>query len=129
VIHAHSKQKVIATSVASTQILSLLHNQVDEIVEEYKDIFSSPTGVPMHYQVKHPIDLTPGETLPNGPFYHHLLMENDEIRHQIQEIIQKGHIRSDSSPCGSPIVLVQKKDETWRLYIDYKSLKKIIVKK
>jgi hypothetical protein len=57
VIHAHSKKKVIATSVASTQCLSLQQNQVDGIVEEYRDIFTSPTGVPTHCQVKHPIDL------------------------------------------------------------------------
>ena len=34
VIHAHSKQKVTSTYVASTQILSLQQKQVDEIVEE-----------------------------------------------------------------------------------------------
>jgi putative transposase len=82
-------------------------------VEEYKDIFASPTGVPTHCQVKHPIDLTPDAPLPNGPVYRCSLMENDEIRHQIQELLQKGHIRPNSSPCGSPIVLVQKKDGTW----------------
>jgi hypothetical protein len=101
VIHAHSKKKVAATSVASTQSLSLQQKQVDGIMEEYRDIFSSPTGVPMHCQVKHPIDLTPGAPLPNGPVYHRSLMENDEIRHQIQELLQKGHIRPNSSPCGS----------------------------
>jgi hypothetical protein len=69
VIHAHSKQKVTATSVASTQCLSLQQKQVDGIVEEYRDIFSSPTGVPTHCQVKHPIDLTPDAPLPNGPVY------------------------------------------------------------
>jgi hypothetical protein len=99
VIHAHSKKKVVATSVASTQSLSLQQKQVDGIVEEYRDIFSSPTGVPTHCQVKHPIDLTPGAPLPNGPVYHHSLMENDEIRCQIQELLQKGHIRPNSSPC------------------------------
>jgi hypothetical protein len=55
-------------------------------------------------------------------------MENDEIRRQIQELLKKGHIRPNSSPCRSPIVLVQKKYATWRLCIDYRTLKKIIVK-
>jgi hypothetical protein len=40
----------------------------------------------------------------------------------------KRAIRPSSFPCGSPIVLVQKKDVTWRLYIDYKALNKIIVR-
>jgi hypothetical protein len=75
-------------------------------VEEYKDIFSSPTKVSMHCQVKHPIDLNPSAPLPNGPFYHHSLMENDEIKYQIQELLQKGHIKPNSYPCGSSIVLV-----------------------
>jgi hypothetical protein len=34
VIRAHSKQKVVTTSMASTHNLSLQQNQVDEIVEE-----------------------------------------------------------------------------------------------
>jgi hypothetical protein len=72
----------------------------------------------MHCQVKNPIDLTPSAPLPNGPIYHRSLMENDEIGLYIQEILQKGHIRPISSPWGIPIVVVQKKDETWRLYID-----------
>jgi hypothetical protein len=80
VIRAHSKQKVAATFVASTQRLSLKHKKVDEIMEEYKDIFSSPTKVPKHCQVKHPIDLTPSAPLPNGPVYRRSLMENDEIK-------------------------------------------------
>jgi hypothetical protein len=80
VIHAHSKQKVTTTSMASTHSLSLQQNQVDGIVEEYRDIFSSPTGVPTHYQVKHPIYLTPSAPLHNGPVYRRLPMENDEIK-------------------------------------------------
>jgi hypothetical protein len=113
VILAHSKKKFVATSVASTQSLSLQQKQLDKIVEEYKDIFSSPTRVPVHCQVKHPIDMTLSAPLPNGPVYHRSLMENEEIKLQIQELLQKGHIRTNFSPCRSPIVLVQKKDRTW----------------
>jgi hypothetical protein len=54
---------------------------VDGIVEEYKDIFASPTGVPMHCQVKHPIDLTPGASLPKDPIYRCYILENEEIKH------------------------------------------------
>jgi hypothetical protein len=78
-IYDHSKKKVIATSVASTQSLSLQQMQVNRIVEEYRDIFSSPTRVLTHYQFKNPIYLTLGAPLPNGPVYHRSLMENDEI--------------------------------------------------
>ena len=90
--------------------------QMDKVMEEYEDIFTFPAGVPLHCQVKHPIDLTPGAPLPNGPIYRCCVLENDEIKRQIQDLLQKGHIRPSSSPCGSPIVLVQKKDGTWRLH-------------
>jgi hypothetical protein len=79
---------------------------MDKVMEEYWDIFTSPTGVPLHCQVKHSIDLTLGASLPNGPIYRLSVMENNEIKRQIQELLQKGHIRPSLSPRGSPIVLV-----------------------
>eukprot|EP00253_Pinus_taeda_P020924 PITA_20924 len=70
-------------------------------MEEYEDIFTSPAGVPLHCQVKQSINLTPGAPLPNEPIYQCSIMENDEIKRQIQELLQKGHIRSSSSPWGA----------------------------
>eukprot|EP00253_Pinus_taeda_P035109 PITA_35109 len=58
-------------------------------MEEYEDIFTSPARVPLHCQVKHSIDLTPGASLPNGPIYRCSILENDEIKRQIQELLQK----------------------------------------
>jgi hypothetical protein len=78
-------------------------------MEEYSDIFSSPTGVLLHCQVKHPIDMIPGTPLPNGSVYRRSLLDNEEIKRQIQEIIHKGKIHPSSSPWGNPIMLVQKK--------------------
>jgi hypothetical protein len=112
VIRAQSERKVAATSMASATCLSMQQKQVDKVMEEYKYIFSSPDGLPLHCQVKQPIDLTPDAPLPNGPVYRHSLSENEEIKCYIQELLEKRHIQLSSSPCGSPIVLVQKKDGT-----------------
>jgi hypothetical protein len=86
--------------------LSTQQKQVDKVVEEYSYIFSSPTGVLLHCQVKHTINMTPGTLLHNGLVYHHSLLENEEIKRHIQELLHKGHIHPISSPCGSPIMLV-----------------------
>ena len=42
-------------------------------------------------------------------------------------MIEKGNILPSSSPCGSPVILVPKKDKTWCMCIDYRALKKISV--
>ena len=55
-------------------------------------------------------------------------MQNEEIKKQVQELIEKGVIHPSTSPCGSPIVLVLKKDGSWRMCIDYRALNKITIK-
>ena len=56
------------------------------------------------------------------------IMENDEIKMQIKEMLDKGIISPITLPCGSPIVLIPKKDGTWRLCVDFRDLNKITVK-
>jgi hypothetical protein len=65
---------------------------MDKVMEEYRDIFTSPAEVPLHCQVKHLIDHTPGVLLPNRPIYWRSILENDEIKRQIQKLLQKGYI-------------------------------------
>ena len=57
---SHGKKKM---PTASKQGSHAQLQWMDKFVEEYEDIFSSPTEVPLHYQDKHSIDLTP-DTLP-----------------------------------------------------------------
>ena len=49
VIHTPSKWKVTTTSMASAIDLSTQQKQVDKVVEEYSNIFSSPIGVPLYF--------------------------------------------------------------------------------
>jgi hypothetical protein len=84
VIFSQSERKIIATARASMTDLSTQHKKLDKVVEEYSDIFSSHTEVPLDYQVKYPIDLTPNTLLPNEPIYLRSLLENKEIKRQIR---------------------------------------------
>ena len=43
---------------------------MEKFVEKYREILSSPTEVPIHYQVKHSIDLTLGTPLPDVAIPH-----------------------------------------------------------
>eukprot|EP00253_Pinus_taeda_P009554 PITA_09554 len=72
------KKKIVATT--SEQGPSARKLQMDKVVEEYEDIFTSTVGVPLHFQVKHSIDLAQGALLPNGPIYQCSVMKNDEIK-------------------------------------------------
>jgi len=53
-------------------------------------------GVPLHYHVKHLNDLIPSAPLLNDIIYRHSLMDNEEIKFRIHELIQKGHIQPNS---------------------------------
>ena len=91
-------------------------------------MFKDPAGIPLHFQVKHSIDLVTSSSLPNAYVYRSSILENEEIHRKIQDLIDKGHIRPNSSTCVSPVILVPKKDGTLCMCIDYMALNKTSVK-
>jgi hypothetical protein len=84
-IRPQGKNNIVVTT--SRQGSFARRQQMDKVVEDYQDIFTSPAGVPLHCQVKHSIDMIVGALLPNGPIYRHSLLDNNEIKRQIQELL------------------------------------------
>ena len=91
-VHFLGEKNIIETSTKSMQNPYTQQKQVDNIVEAYKDIFTTPVEVPLHCQVKNSINLIPGKPLSNALVYKCSLMENEERKFQFQEVIQIGHI-------------------------------------
>jgi hypothetical protein len=54
--------------------------------------------------------------------------ELKELKKQLTELQEAGYTRSDSSPCGAPVLFVQKKDGSQRMCVDYRSLDNVTMK-
>ncbi|XP_056852807.1 uncharacterized protein LOC130502014, partial [Raphanus sativus] len=87
-------------------------SELSSLLQEYKDIFpeDNPIGLPPIRGIEHQIDFVPGATLPNRPSYRTNPVETKELQKQVEELMEKGHIRESMSPCAVPVLLVPKKD-------------------
>nr|GEW56773.1 putative mitochondrial protein [Tanacetum cinerariifolium] len=78
---------------------SQVHPDLDEILTEFSDVFSMPAGLP-----------------PSRDHEHAIILKQEA-----------GIIRPSNSPYSSPVLLVKKKDWSWRFSVDYRILNKSTV--
>ena len=91
------------------------------VVCEYEDVFLDELpGLPPQRVVGFGIELHPG-TSPISMTLHRMEpVELQELRVQLQELLDKGFIRPSTSPWGTPVLFAKKKDKTLLLCIDYR---------
>nr|GFC85865.1 putative reverse transcriptase domain-containing protein [Tanacetum cinerariifolium] len=85
-------------------------------------------GLPPIRPVEFQIDLVPGTALVARAPYRLAPSEMKELAKQLKELSHKDFIRPSSSPWGAPVLFVKKKDESFRMCIDYQELNKLTVK-
>lgn len=104
--------------------------ETKELIEEYIDLFPKdlPTGLPPRRWIEHRIDLEIGAKPVSKGVYRMSTLELDELKKQLDKLLESGFIRPSESPWGSPILFTPKKDGGFRLCIDYRALNAMTTK-
>ena len=91
------------------------------VVYEYEEVFLDELpGLPLQRVVDFGIELHHG-TLPISMTPHRMApVELQELRVQLQKLLDKGFIRPSTSSWGASVLFAKKKDKTLRLCIDYR---------
>lgn len=96
--------------------------EIVQVLLDYQDIFLEPTGLPQKRACNHTIPLMQGAQPVNIRGYRHKPELKMEVERQVAEMLKAALIQKSSIPFSSPIILVKKKDGTWRMCVDYRCL-------
>ncbi|WVZ15409.1 hypothetical protein V8G54_012975 [Vigna mungo] len=100
---------------------------VQQLVEEYADLFQEQRGLPPRRSCDHAIVLKEGAAIPNIRPYRHPHRHKEEIEKFVKNMLEAGMIRPSVSPFSSPLILVKKKNGSWRFCVDYRALNSVTI--
>lgn len=100
------------------------------VLHKYKEVFEPlPDGPPTDpARPKLRINLQEGAKPPYRPPYRMSPKELDELKAQVQGLLDRGWIRPAHSPFGAPVLFAAKPDGSLRMCIDYRALNALTLK-
>jgi len=119
----------VATAV-NNNLLQLPEQREPELVvllQTYKQVFDVSIGLPPPRLHDLSIPLLEGSHPVKVKLNQYPHSQKAQIEKMIQEMLNEGPIQP-SAPFSSPIILVKKKDGTWRFCTDYRALNALTIK-
>lgn len=102
--------------------------ELQALLQRFELVFTLPTTLPPYRLHDHQITLVPGAKPPNIRPYHYGPLQKNEIEKAVKELLDSGFIRPSHNPFSFPVLLVRKKEGTWRLCMDYRELNSLTIK-
>lgn len=125
--HINQNSKDITTLLRTEHLNSEEKFQLFELCKKYETCFHFPNdALTFTNQVKHEIK-TYNEIPIHTKTYRYPRVHQQEVKRQIDEMLQNNIIRPSKSPYSSPIWIVPKKidatgKQKWRLVVDYRKI-------
>eukprot|EP00253_Pinus_taeda_P031068 PITA_31068 len=107
---------------------SSISPDLQKVLENHSKVFETPKGLPPMRDHDHAIHLTPGSVPPNIRPYRYPYVQKSEIERMVAEMLEAGIIQPSQGSFSAPVVLVHKKDGSWRMCPDYRELNKLTIK-
>lgn len=101
---------------------------LQHLLLKYHDVFALPSGLPPSRMCDHAIPLISEAAPVKIKPYRYPHSQKSEIEKMVTDMLQDGIIEPSTSPFSSPVLLVKKKDGSWRFCTDYRALNAITVK-
>ncbi|TYK28130.1 Ty3/gypsy retrotransposon protein [Cucumis melo var. makuwa] len=112
---------------ADDQITETGKERMATIISKYSDVFERPGRLPPQRGIEHHIYLRQGTDPVNVRPYRYAHHQKEEIERLVDEMLTSGIIRPSTSPYSSPVLLVKKKDGSWRFCVDYRALNNVTI--
>lgn len=97
------------------------------LMDEYAGVFEEPHGLPPSRGKEHAVVLATGASPVNVRPFRYPQAQKAETEKQVAMILAAGIIQESGSTFSIPVLLVKKKDGSWRFCIDYRALNKVTV--
>lgn len=101
---------------------------VHQLLTRYSFLFAEPSQLPLPRFTDHTIPLLPNALPVNVRPYRYPHAQKMEIEAQVSKLLANGWIQPSTSPFSSPVLLLKKKDGSWRMCVDYRALNALTVK-
>ncbi|XP_019225505.1 PREDICTED: uncharacterized protein LOC109207079 [Nicotiana attenuata] len=102
--------------------------EISTLLHQYVDVFAEPTSLPPKRNHDHHIPLKADEIQSVSGHTGINFFKKNKIEKQVNEMLHNGLIQPSHSPFSSPVLLVKKKDGSWRFCIDYRELNNMTIK-
>ncbi|XP_017406476.1 uncharacterized protein LOC108319747 [Vigna angularis] len=109
-------------------ILENIDPDIALLLHTYNMIFAKPKGLPPNRSQNHCIPLLPDVNAVRVRPYKYPHSQKQQIENMVQQMLDEGIITHSTSPFSCPIILVKKKDGTWRFCTDYRALNAVTIK-
>jgi hypothetical protein len=103
-------------------------SEVQDLLALFVELLAPPEGLPPKCALTHSIPLLEGARPVHTRPYRFVPELKDEIERQITEMLNSGVICPSSSNFASPLIMVKKKDHSWRPCVNYRQLNALTVK-
>jgi hypothetical protein len=102
--------------------------EIQTVLSEFADVFQEPDSLPPPRAVDHTIPLIEDQKPINQRAYRLPYHKKNAMEELIKQLLLANMIRPSVSPYSSPVILVKKKDGSWRLCVDYRKLNSCTIK-